>query len=163
MQRFPGGSAPSESAIRPGFVKFVHAYHGAFGSFLYGPHFWDRHSCGADHRSALQQAVDRRDSRASTAVEQPAHFDGCFSGWTLLVTVNAGFSVFESQYMQSLAVLDTQTGAVVDFPDDRTLVRAKQTHFSGLAFSRDGKHLYASMASLTDPLANGKDATGNGI
>src|ERR1035437_1454326 len=80
-----------------------------------------------------------------------------------VVTVNAGFGVFESQYMQSLAVLDTQTGAVVDFPDDRTLVRAKQTLFSGLAFSRDGKHLYASMASLTDPLANGKDATGNGI
>jgi DNA-binding beta-propeller fold protein YncE len=80
-----------------------------------------------------------------------------------VVTVNAGFGVFESQYMQSLAVLDTQTGVVADFPDDRTLVRAKQTFFSGLAFSRDGKHLYASMASLTDPLANGKDATGNGI
>jgi DNA-binding beta-propeller fold protein YncE len=80
-----------------------------------------------------------------------------------VVTVNAGFGVYESQYMQSLAVLDTQTGAVVDFPDDRTLVRAKQTFYSGLAFSRDGKHLYASMASLTDPLAKGKDATGNGI
>src|SRR5271157_6459654 len=61
-----------------------------------------------------------------------------------VVTVNAGFGVFESQYMQSLAVLDTQSGAVVDFPDDRTLVRAKQTLFSGLAFSRDGNHLYAS-------------------
>jgi DNA-binding beta-propeller fold protein YncE len=84
-----------------------------------------------------------------------------------VVTVNAGFGTFESQYMQSMAVLDTQiatqTGAVVDFPDDRTLVRAKQTLYSGLAFSRDGNHLYASMASLTDPLANGKDATGNGI
>jgi DNA-binding beta-propeller fold protein YncE len=80
-----------------------------------------------------------------------------------VVTVNAGFGTFESQYMQSLAVLDTQTGAIADFPDDRTLVRAKQTLYSGLAFSRDGNHLYASMASLTDPLANGKDATGNGI
>jgi DNA-binding beta-propeller fold protein YncE len=88
-----------------------------------------------------------------------------------VVTVNAGFGTFESQYMQSLAVLDTQiatqnstqSGAVVDFPDSRTLVRAKQTLFSGLAFSRDGNHLYASMASLTDPLADGKDATGNGI
>src|SRR5271157_125942 len=80
-----------------------------------------------------------------------------------VVTVNAGFGVFESQYMQSLAVLDTQSGAVVDFPDDRTLVRAKQTLFSGLAFSRDGNHLYASIASLTDPLGNGKDVTGNGI
>ena len=80
-----------------------------------------------------------------------------------VVTVNAGFGAFESQYMQSLAVLNTQTGAIVDFPDDRTLVRAKQTLYSGLAFSRDGNHLYASMASLTDPLANGKNATGNGI
>jgi DNA-binding beta-propeller fold protein YncE len=84
-----------------------------------------------------------------------------------VVTVNAGYGVYESQYMQSLAVLDTQnatqTGAVADFPDSRTLVRARQTLFSGLAFSRDGTHLYASMASLTDPLANGKDATGNGI
>jgi len=80
-----------------------------------------------------------------------------------VVTVNAGFGAFESQYMQSLAVLDTQSGAVVDFPDDRTLVFAKQTLYSGLAFSRDGIHLYASMASLTHPLANGKDATGNGI
>jgi YVTN family beta-propeller protein len=84
-----------------------------------------------------------------------------------VVTVNAGFGVFESQYMQSLAVLDTQnatqTGAIVDFPDDRTLVRAKQTLYSGLAFSRDGNHLYASMASLTDPLTYGKDATGNRI
>jgi DNA-binding beta-propeller fold protein YncE len=84
-----------------------------------------------------------------------------------VVTVNAGFGVFESQYMQSLTVLDTQnatqSGAVVDFPDSRTLVRAKQTLFSGLAFSRDGHHLYASMASLTDPLDNGKDLTGNAI
>ena len=55
-----------------------------------------------------------------------------------VVTVNAGFGAFESQYMQSLAVLNTQTGAIVDFPDDRTLVRAKQTLYSGLAFSRDG-------------------------
>jgi DNA-binding beta-propeller fold protein YncE len=80
-----------------------------------------------------------------------------------VVTMNAGFGTFESQYMQSLAVLDTQTGAVTDFPDNRTLVRVKQTLFSGLAFSRDGNHLYACMASLTDPLGNGKDVTGNGI
>ncbi|MGD0683061.1 MAG: bifunctional YncE family protein/alkaline phosphatase family protein [Terracidiphilus sp.] len=80
-----------------------------------------------------------------------------------VVTVNAGFGVYESQYMQSLAVLDTQTGAIADFPDDRTLVRAKQTLYSGLAFSRDGNHLYANMASLTNPLANGKDTTGNEI
>ena len=71
-----------------------------------------------------------------------------------VVTVNAGYGTFESKYEQSLAVLDTQTGALADFPDDRTVPRTgKQTLYSGLAFSRDGKHIYASMASLTDPWA----------
>jgi DNA-binding beta-propeller fold protein YncE len=68
-----------------------------------------------------------------------------------VVTVNAGYGTFESGYMQSLAVMDTQTGKVVDFPDDRTGSRSRQTLYSGLAFSADGRHLYASMASLTNP------------
>ncbi len=81
-----------------------------------------------------------------------------------LVTVNAGYGTFESRYMQSLAVLDTQTGTLADFPDDRTLARsAKQTLYSGLAFSRDGSHLYASMGSITDPKGTEKDDTGSGI
>ena len=37
-----------------------------------------------------------------------------------VVTVNAGYGTYESKYEQSLAVLDTQTGTVADFPDDRT-------------------------------------------
>src|ERR1039458_1015734 len=68
-----------------------------------------------------------------------------------VVTVNAGYGTFESGYMQSLAVMDTQTGKVVDFPDDRTANRGRQTLYSGLAFSADGRHVYASMASLTNP------------
>jgi DNA-binding beta-propeller fold protein YncE len=80
-----------------------------------------------------------------------------------MVTVNAGYGTFESGYMQSLAVMDTQTGVVADFPDSRTLVRAKQTLFSGLAFSRDGSHVYASMGSTTDPVGGGPDKTGNGV
>src|ERR1700724_1492158 len=69
-----------------------------------------------------------------------------------VVTVNAGYGTFESGYMQSLAVLDTRTGALADFPDDRTLSGvAKQTLYSGLAFSHDGKHLYASMGSSSNP------------
>src|ERR1700692_2198591 len=59
-----------------------------------------------------------------------------------VVTVNAGYGTFESNYMQSLAVLDTQTGTVADFPEADTGARAKQTLYSGLAFSRDGKHIY---------------------
>ena len=80
-----------------------------------------------------------------------------------VVTVNAGYGSAESNYEQSLAVLDTSTGAVQDFPDARTLVGATQTLYSGLAFSRDGKHLYASMGSITVPEGDGKDATGNGV
>ena len=81
-----------------------------------------------------------------------------------VVTVNAGYGTFESQYEQSLAVLDTQTGVLTDFPDARTLAQtAKQTLYSGLAFSRDGTHLYASMGSTSDPLGDGKDKTGNGV
>ena len=80
-----------------------------------------------------------------------------------VVTVNAGFGTFESKYEQSLAVLDTKTGALADFPDARTLVSAKQTLYSGLAFSGDGKHLYASMGSTTTPLGDGKYATGSGV
>ncbi len=81
-----------------------------------------------------------------------------------VVTVNAGYGSFESKYEQSLAVLDTQTGALADFPDERTVARSgKQTLYSGLAFSRDGQHIYASMASLTDPLGGSKNAVGSGV
>ncbi|HEX4322953.1 MAG TPA: bifunctional YncE family protein/alkaline phosphatase family protein [Acidobacteriaceae bacterium] len=86
-------------------------------------------------------------------------------GGRFVVTVDAGYGTRESKYEQSLSVLDTTTGKVEDFPDERTLVSAKQTLYSGLAFSRDGRHIYASMGSIADPLGNsgdGKD-TGSGI
>src|SRR5487761_1883334 len=68
-----------------------------------------------------------------------------------VVTVNAGYGTYESNYMQSLTVMDTQTGVLTDFPDDRTPVGARQTLYSGLAFSRDRQHIYASMGSTNDP------------
>ncbi|HTX76518.1 MAG TPA: bifunctional YncE family protein/alkaline phosphatase family protein [Terracidiphilus sp.] len=81
-----------------------------------------------------------------------------------VVTLNDGYGTFESKYEQSLAVYDTQTGALHDFPDDRTEMRTDhQTLYSGLVFSGDGAHLYASMASLTDPNGERKNDTGNGI
>ncbi len=80
-----------------------------------------------------------------------------------VVTANAGYGTFESKYMQSLAVLDTHTGTIEDFPDDRTPIRAKQTLYSGLAFSRNGTHIYASMASLADPLGKDEGNTGSGV
>ena len=80
-----------------------------------------------------------------------------------VVTVNAGYGTYESQYAQSLAVINAETGAVVDSPDERTVVNAGQTLYSGLAFSGDGKHLYGSIASLTDPEGEKAGDTGSGV
>jgi DNA-binding beta-propeller fold protein YncE len=80
-----------------------------------------------------------------------------------VVTVNAGYGTFESKYMQSLAVMDTTTGTEADFPDADTLGRAKQSLYSGLAFSGDGKHVYASMGSEADPLGTMSGDTGSGV
>ncbi len=80
-----------------------------------------------------------------------------------VVTVNDGYGSFESGYMQSLAVLDTRTGQLVDSPDPRTLVESKQVLFSGLAFSPDGRTLYGSIVSATDPEGKKPGDTGSGI
>jgi hypothetical protein len=79
------------------------------------------------------------------------------------VLLHSGYGAYTSGGKQSLTVLNMETDAIRDFPDDRLGSDAKQTYFLGLAFSLDGKHLYASMASLTDPLGKGKGTTGNGI
>ena len=80
-----------------------------------------------------------------------------------LVTVNAGYGTWQSKYDQSLAVYDTQSGKVSDFPDARTSRKSKETLYSGAAFSRDGRHIYVSMASLTNPTGDGKGNPGSGI
>jgi DNA-binding beta-propeller fold protein YncE len=80
-----------------------------------------------------------------------------------VVSLNAGYGTFESQYMQSLSVLNVQTREIRDFPDARTLIDMKQTFFSGLAFSSDGASVYASLASSSDPRGDGDKKTGNGI
>lgn len=77
--------------------------------------------------------------------------------------VNAGYGTSESKGDQSIAVLDTKSGKLLDFPSAHTPNRAQQTLYSGLAFSSDGSHLYVSIASLTDPLPDGKNTVGNGI
>ncbi|KAA6462163.1 bifunctional YncE family protein/alkaline phosphatase family protein [Acidobacteria bacterium AB60] len=98
----------------------------------------------------------RLNSLPSTMVVSPDH--------RYIVTVNDGYGTFESNYDQSIAVYDTQSGTLADFPDDRTPARkAKQTLYSGLAFSRDGSRLYASMGSITDPNGEKEGDTGNGI
>src|ERR1700677_4058491 len=80
-----------------------------------------------------------------------------------LAVVNAGYGTFESRYQQSIAVLDIKAGTVTDFPEPRTASSLPQTLYSGLAFGKDGTHLYAVFDSLTAPEGNGKDETGNDI
>ena len=80
-----------------------------------------------------------------------------------LAVVNAGYGTFESRYQQSIAVLDIKTGTVTDFPEPRTATELPQTMYSGLAFGKDGAHLYAVFDSLTAPEGKGKDETGNAI
>ena len=80
-----------------------------------------------------------------------------------IISLDGGYGTAESGYMQSLSVLNTATGEVKDFADKRTPLDAPQTFFSGLAFSADGKRVYASLASSTDPEGAAAHAVGNGV
>nr|MDP9147943.1 phosphoesterase [Acidobacteriota bacterium] len=77
--------------------------------------------------------------------------------------LNNGYGTAESGLKQSIAILDLQTNAVADFPEERLGENAHQSYFVGLAFGSDGTHLYASMGSLSDPTGEHAGNTGNGI
>jgi hypothetical protein len=77
--------------------------------------------------------------------------------------LHSGFGSYTSGEKQSISVLNLESDELTDAPDNRLGSKARQTYFLGLAFSLDGKHLFASMASLTDPLGKQKGSTGNGI
>jgi lactonase family protein with 7-bladed beta-propeller len=79
------------------------------------------------------------------------------------VLLHSGYGAYTSGEKQSLSVLNLETDELSDFPDERLGSKARQTYFLGLAFSLDGQHIFASMASLTDPLGKKKGSTGNGI
>jgi DNA-binding beta-propeller fold protein YncE len=80
-----------------------------------------------------------------------------------VITVNAGYGTVESGYLQSLSVAETATGKVTDYPDERMALKNKHTLYSGLAFSADGQHIFATVASTDDPLGNKPNDLGNGI
>src|SRR5579862_7238986 len=83
-----------------------------------------------------------------------------------VVFLHSGFGSYDSDRKhdyQSLSVLNVASDALTDFPDERLDHNARQTYFLGLVFSLDGKHLYASMASYTDPLGKKPGSSGNGI
>lgn len=77
--------------------------------------------------------------------------------------LNNGYGSAESKYRQSIAILNVATNELADFPDERFGPEAPQTYFVGLAFSGDGKRLYASVSSVTDPEGKKTGALGNGI
>jgi DNA-binding beta-propeller fold protein YncE len=77
-----------------------------------------------------------------------------------LAILNNGRGTPESNYDQSIAILELATNQLRDFPDPRLQVSARQTYFVGLAWSSDGKEIYASVASLTDPEGKSVDDKG---
>jgi len=79
--------------------------------------------------------------------------------------LNDGYGTQESMAMQSIAILDLKTNQLTDYPDKRFSEeeRVHQSYFLGLVFSSDGKHLYASVGSITDPTGQKAGNTGNGI
>ena len=79
--------------------------------------------------------------------------------------LNDGYGTQESMATQSIAVLDLKTNQISDYPDKRFSEeeRVHQSYFLGLVFSSDGKHLYASVGSITDPTGQKPGDTGNGI
>ena len=77
--------------------------------------------------------------------------------------LNDGYGTQRSRVRQSISVLDLEKNAVTDYPDDRLGEDAHQSYYVGLAFSADGKHLYASVGSITDPTGEKPKDTGNAI
>jgi len=77
--------------------------------------------------------------------------------------LNNGYGTQETLAMQSIAVLDLKTSLLSDYPDQRFGEEVHQSYFLGLVFGADGKHLYASVGSITDPTGEKSGDTGNGI
>ena len=77
--------------------------------------------------------------------------------------LNQGYGTQESGGRQSIAILNLVNNRLRDFPDDRLGNDARQSYFTGLAFSSDGNHLYASIGSVTNPTGETPGDLGNGI
>jgi DNA-binding beta-propeller fold protein YncE len=77
--------------------------------------------------------------------------------------LNDGYGTQQTLATQSIAVLDLKTNQLSDYPDKRFGEEAHQSYFQGLVFGSDGKHLYASVGSITDPTGERPGDTGNGI
>jgi DNA-binding beta-propeller fold protein YncE len=74
-----------------------------------------------------------------------------------------GYGTQENNAHQGISILDLKTNKISDYPDSRFGADAHQSLFVGLAFSSDGKHLYASVGSLSDVTGANPPDLGNGI
>jgi len=77
--------------------------------------------------------------------------------------LNDGYGTQETLARQSIAILDLKNNHIFDYPDSRLSDESHQSYFIGLAFSSDGKRLYASVGSVTDPRGERAGDLGNGI
>ncbi|MGZ4788452.1 MAG: bifunctional YncE family protein/alkaline phosphatase family protein [Terriglobales bacterium] len=77
--------------------------------------------------------------------------------------LEAGYGDVETNVHQSIAVLDFATNQITRFADPRLGHDAHQSYFIGLAWSSDGRHLYAPIGSTSDPEGKKPGDTGNGI
>jgi DNA-binding beta-propeller fold protein YncE len=79
--------------------------------------------------------------------------------------LNNGYGTQESMALQSIAVRDLTRKRISDDRDKRcrAVARVHQSFFLGMVFSSDGKHLYVSVGSITDPTGQKSGDTGDGI
>jgi DNA-binding beta-propeller fold protein YncE len=77
--------------------------------------------------------------------------------------LHAGFGTQNSKGCQSISIFSFRTNQTSDFPDERMCGDAHQSYFIGIAFSGDGRHVYASVGSITDPTGEKKGDIGNAI
>ena len=67
--------------------------------------------------------------------------------------LNQGYGTEQNGLEQSISILDLSNNQMRDFPDEHLRADEKstqQSYFIGLAFSSDGKRLYASLSSITE-------------
>ena len=77
--------------------------------------------------------------------------------------LNDGYGTQDSLVRQSISILNLENNNLSDFPDDRFAENAHQSLFAGLVFSSDGRHLYASVGSISDPTGEKPGNLGNGV
>ncbi|HEV2399215.1 MAG TPA: phosphoesterase [Candidatus Sulfotelmatobacter sp.] len=129
------------------------------GAFLLGQSESQRHAVNLPTSKVLTSPAPGRvastNSFPATIALSP---DGHYAA-----LLNDGYGTQETLTRQSIAIWDLESNKLIDFPDDRFREDSHQSYFLGLTFSSNGKHLYVSVGSLSDPTGSTAGDTGNGI